>query len=1836
MLLALCLLLALAVPISASGPFAHSPVVRPNSTQAASLSTGFSLSDGVGTWNTCTIIISPTGVAHTTYGTIVVDSSGQVTGTSHAMNGTTWTDTSTFAISPDGRIQMDGADWGVMSYDRNTAIGYGQQDGSVGLTVCVRAGSGYTLEDAIGHWRINALQVGSVWTGWTAIEADLDATGALSGNIADSDGGSDPFSAQVGISPNGELSASDGSDLPEQGFMSTNGQFFIQVAGDVPSSGAERINIGMMGGGDFIPADLAGEWHFCLITKSAMLFEGTMTTQSDGTFAGTNHDLVHDIMNTINGTMSVTPEGVFSLSTPDSDLEGQGTLSLDRSTFIFVFTDHSEDDMGFMVGTKHPTDLQASVDVTEVSMDWGNGFSFRENMDLSTEGTLCNRPAVVVHPSNLQTPAPPPGATAAAGLVYGLQSPVFASSKITLPVALTENGDEIYGRFEPELALSSWLWPARTGDIEIRAVIDNIRGDDAPEVGNGVLSASVGFSVHGSTGWSGDVWLSFGFATAYLAEPIGELEPGFYNRAPFVNFGSYHAGNEDFSVALADGYDPAYPVELKVVITPSNLARYFVHFGPFQIEWRLVGEQQIDWWPGPDTGCGGCGTSTGNMPVSYYPYVESGLEYIDTGGGTGGDPVEILTTELPDACADTYYSQPLEATSGEGELIWEIVSGELPYGLSLQDGWISGYPWDEGLYRFTVAARDNVGGYDEQELAILVTRNLLEVLQGQWEVHRISLGDPTHSASVAYGVLDFEYWGSATLNLTDLDGSFSFTTFSVGTQPDGTILADGKPWGALSLGGKRIIAAECTKEGGSLLVCTRHDPYSVYSQADCEGTWAMHSFMANGPTDRWTSVLGTIDSTGAFTGTQTDSDGASTAFSAEVSIDNRGMMQIVEPGNTMPQHSAMSSSRLTFGRVMGSGGDPARFDIGVRTGGQFTTADMKGEWRFKIISSEGDVSHARMLVDEDGNFAGESWYCDDESPDPIAGTIEVGTDGALAVTPMGRDPLSGRGTLGLDKDFFVYTFAEEDRHVLLVGNRRAAETSSSVDVTRVSLNWGNGFGFDDPLDLDTEGTACNRSAVLVDGSYMTTPALPPDGQVQAFYTRYEDLGLNAPIFEPGKLTLSSSLIPGLEYSEYVTAIGASTMNVPWSGQYENVELRAVFENLYGDASHAGDTTVECAVGFHVTQGDRDLGDIKATLGLLTAYFHRGISGIPAGVYDNTPFAGVFSDKEDGDEMIDVLLLSGFDPSQPVEVKLIVTPHGYATSFVKSGTGEWMQTGSVQCEFWPSNGLGASCHIPEIDGKQATLTPFIIHEVGRVQMADPDIHPDRLDYAVVGSPYEAQFWSEEGESPFQWSISAGSLPEGLYLDEDGLLSGTPEEAGTFRFTVRVEDNSIPPAVAEREYDLTVLQPVSILDAKALHDGALVVITDAIVTRAIGGYPYENGYYVESRDRSAGIKFSYGGFLAEGWTVDIIAQIYTDSNQERILTGECRVIDTDPVYLRPVGMPIRSLGGADFRRNPGEPSAGQRGVAGAAGLNNIGLLVKTWGKVTQIHPYGDYFYVNDGSDIRDGTVTGMEENLGVRVDQPPLDLQVGDHVTITGISSCMSFDSVSLQRRMEACTVQVHFPAAPMFVLGCPDDAPGGCQIIFTEVLGATGYRLYESDDGVTYTPVSADAEMNDGHGMFLVIPRANRHYKVAPLGVDGAEGRWSRDVYARVADAPMHFDLYQPSWYADNVSLRPNVCNAGIDGAVRMGIGILRASSGDTVWGVITYPWMGCTMYGRPGPLLTHVPAMSLLEPYTDYLAHCYAIDEGNWSFASTGDCPFRTRGQEEYGGGAGPPPPPPL
>jgi large repetitive protein len=129
--------------------------------------------------------------------------------------------------------------------------------------------------------------------------------------------------------------------------------------------------------------------------------------------------------------------------------------------------------------------------------------------------------------------------------------------------------------------------------------------------------------------------------------------------------------------------------------------------------------------------------------------------------------------------------------------------------------------------------------------------------------------------------------------------------------------------------------------------------------------------------------------------------------------------------------------------------------------------------------------------------------------------------------------------------------------------------------------------------------------------------------------------------------------------------------------------------------------------------------------------------------------------------------------------------------------------------------------------------IIIQEISIVSTTLPD--------GYNGSTYSKQIEAGGGAAPYTWSIHAGSLPDGLTLDiNTGVISGTPTVEYDDNVTIRVQDSSPVPFVADKQFGLVIeagLTFVSPTFLKTDRDSVFVVDNEVgsvgIAVEATGG-------------------------------------------------------------------------------------------------------------------------------------------------------------------------------------------------------------------------------------------------------------------------------------------------------------------------------------------------------------------------------------------------------------------
>ncbi len=182
------------------------------------------------------------------------------------------------------------------------------------------------------------------------------------------------------------------------------------------------------------------------------------------------------------------------------------------------------------------------------------------------------------------------------------------------------------------------------------------------------------------------------------------------------------------------------------------------------------------------------------------------------------------------------------------------------------------------------------------------------------------------------------------------------------------------------------------------------------------------------------------------------------------------------------------------------------------------------------------------------------------------------------------------------------------------------------------------------------------------------------------------------------------------------------------------------------------------------------------------------------------------------------------------------------------------------------------------------------------------------------------------------------------------------------------------------------------AKLLPDGSSVGLDSPAVSTVFGCT-----FYVEQPGGYVGIRVdcpsAISGLVA-GSIVDVGGRILTTTDGERYIQGIAS-IKAGSAQIRPVGLNNRCLGGGNWLYDSGT-GAGQQGVDRGTGVNNIGRVVRAWGKVISVQ--GSTCVINDGSGV------GVTLVYSSGTSAPAS----GSIVSVTGISSCIRDGASKVQR------------------------------------------------------------------------------------------------------------------------------------------------------------------------------------------------------------------------------------
>jgi hypothetical protein len=808
--------------------------------------------------------------------------------------------------------------------------------------------------------------------------------------------------------------------------------------------------------------------------------------------------------------------------------------------------------------------------------------------------------------------------------------------------------------------------------------------------------------------------------------------------------------------------------------------------------------------------------------------------------------LSVSTSSLPGGTVGTAYNQSLSATGGSGGYTWSITAGSLPVGLSLAaSGAITGTPTAAGTSSFIVQVKDSSNTTATAALSITVGAPALSV----------------STSSLPGGTVGTTY--SQSLSATGGSGGYTWS-ITTGSLPAGLSLAAG---GAItgtptatgtsnftvqvkdSSNATATAALSITVGAPALSVATASLPGGTV------GTAYNQSLSATGGSGgySWSITAGSLPAglslaaSGAITGTPTATgtssftvqvkDSSNTTATGALSITVAAPALSVST-SSLPSGTVGTAYNQSLSATGGSGGYTWSITAGSLSAGLSLAAS-------GVISGTPTVagtSSFTVQVKDSSNTTATAVLSITIAPPPLIITTSS-LPGAVVGNAYSQT-LTANGGLG------NYTWSISSGSLpagltlstsgLISGSPSAAGTSSftaAVTDGSTSANRGFSIAVTAPIVISTTSLPTgvvgrNYSATIAATggagtlTWSVTSGALPDG-----------LALDA----------SSGLISGTP-----TASGTFNFTVAVADSATSTARASYTINVNPALAITTAATIATgSAGSVYSQTFTAKGGIGPYGWSLSGTLPNGLS-FSSGVLSGTPTqVGTFpitvrvTDSTSASVSADysVQIVSGLAIATPPVLPAATVGTAYSFAIQPAGGSApytWVVTagslpgglnfsGSGQISGTPASAGSFSFTVQVTDANSAKASKqFTLTVAGPLSITSAS-----LPNGTAGAAYSQTLTAAGGTPPYQWSVSAGTLPPGLALvTATGALDGTPSAAGSYTFTVTATDaNSVS---AQKQFQLTIGAGVSFSTPASLP-AATVGASYQFQMQAAGGQP-----------------------------------------------------------------------------------------------------------------------------------------------------------------------------------------------------------------------------------------------------------------------------------------------------------------------------------------------------------------------------------------------------------------
>ncbi|MCE5198574.1 DNRLRE domain-containing protein [bacterium] len=244
------------------------------------------------------------------------------------------------------------------------------------------------------------------------------------------------------------------------------------------------------------------------------------------------------------------------------------------------------------------------------------------------------------------------------------------------------------------------------------------------------------------------------------------------------------------------------------------------------------------------------------------------------------------------------------------------------------------------------------------------------------------------------------------------------------------------------------------------------------------------------------------------------------------------------------------------------------------------------------------------------------------------------------------------------------------------------------------------------------------------------------------------------------------------------------------------------------------------------------------------------------------------------------------------------------------------------------------------------TGTTISDLGTLGGYDSEAYDINTGGVVVGrarndaGQWSACAWINGSITNLNWRLPSGSawhLDIAYGINDQGQIVGTATDTSTGKQHAFVLSNT---ALNVTQYTLGELSD--------LEDGTDVRLVGVEITKDTG-----SAFYIENDLRTIGMRVtepSAANYTA-GYKATIVGTLQTNDNGERYIDATLVDATAGSVTIKPLGLVNKAVAGGN--------ASSQVGSSNGTGLNNVGLLVKVWGKPSLIVGTSNSFALDDGS-------------------------------------------------------------------------------------------------------------------------------------------------------------------------------------------------------------------------------------------------------------------------------------